>query len=153
MKSQGTKFSETKTEDTPTQEFLYYKDMTRDNARLASEWVKENMSKQAQDIVLDYEVVYGKSTISAAAIEARDKEITERKATEKAATGPKQQPTKKDLQEFDLRTVKGEDTTREIAERYKQGQFLENAVASLELRLLRDWSVTGVQTCALPICH
>ena len=142
LKSQGTKFSEKKTEDTPIEEFLYYKDMTRDNARLASEWVKANMSQQAQDIVLDYEVVYGKNTISAAAIEARDREITERRAAEKAATGPKQKPIKKDLtklnQEFDLKTVRGEDTTREIAERFKQGMFLENAVSSLELRLLPD---------------
>jgi len=138
LKSQGTKFSEKKTEDTPQEEYLYYKDMTRDKARLASEWVKENMSKQAQDIVLDYEVAYGKNTISAAAIEARDREITERRAAEKAATGPKQKPTKKDLQEFDLKTVRGEDTSLEIIERYKQGMFLENAVASLELRLLPD---------------
>jgi len=138
LKSQGTKFSETKTEDTPTKEFLYYKDMTRDKARLASEWVKENMSKQAQDIVLDYEVAYGKSTISAALSDKIDADIIATREKEAAATGPKQKPKKQTKQEFDLKEVKRDDTALETAKRFDEGMFLEKPVASLDLRLLPD---------------
>jgi hypothetical protein len=138
LKSQGTKFSEKKTEDTPQEEYLYYKDMTRDKARLASEWVKENMSKQAQDIVLDYEVAYGKSTISAFLSDKLDADIIATREKEAAATGPKQKPKEQTKQEFDLKEVKGEDTSVETFRRFRDGMFLEKPVASLDLRLLPD---------------
>jgi len=138
LKSQGGSQSQSKDADTPLEEYLYYKDMTRKNARLASEWVKANMSQQAQDIVLDYETAYAKNPISKATSENIDRQILEAREKEKAATGPKQKPTKQQLHEFDLKIIKGEDTTTETARRFRDGMFLEKAVASLDLRLLPD---------------
>ena len=138
IKAQGGNQSQSRDPEVPQEEYLYYKDMTRKNARLASEWVKTNMSQQAQDVVTDFEAAYAKNPISKATSENIDKQILRDREAARAETGPKQQLTKKQLQEFDLKVAKGEDTSIETFRRFRDGMFLENAVASLDLRLLPD---------------
>ena len=138
IKAQGGSQSQSRDPEVPQEEYLYYKDMTRKNARLASEWVKTNMSQQAQDVVMDFEAAYAKNPISKATSENIDKQILRDREAARAETGPKQKPTKKDLQEFDLKVARGEDTSVETFRRFRDGMFLENAVASLDLRLLPD---------------
>ena len=115
-------------------EYLFYRDQTRGNGRLATTWVKNNMSPQAQAIVSENNAIYSYDPQSKATSNRLDDQINRRRDEEKAKTGPKQAPNKI-AQEFQLKTIKGEDT-REAALRRRDGFFLENPVASLDLRLL-----------------
>jgi len=115
-------------------EYLFYQDQTRDNGRLAAIWVKNNMSPEAQAIVSKNIVIYGRDPQSKATSERIDAQIETRRAEAIIQAEPKQASNKL-AQEFQLKTVKGEDT-REAALRRRDGFFLENPVASLDLRLL-----------------
>ena len=115
-------------------EYLFYKDQTRGNGRLAATWVKNNMSPQAQAIVSENIAVYGRDPQSKATSERIDAQIEKRRAATRIQAEPKQAPNKI-AQEFQLKTIKGEDT-REAALRRRDGFFLENPVSSLDLRLL-----------------
>ena len=115
-------------------EYLFYKDQTRGNGRLAATWVRNNMSPEAQAIVSENIAIYGRDPQSKATSERIDAQIERRRAETRIQAEPKQTPNKI-AQEFQLKTIKGDDT-REAALRRRDGFFLENPVASLDLRLL-----------------